>query len=157
MDIKTTPSDNEDASAIFNTTRTHVLVGLFTFFTTFQIASMSVIGLTQYVTNWNLPLLWYFNAGGVSVLANSLTEFGVSTFADSYQSPYGRRKPFVFAGMVLTTIAAAAICIPPVHTVSFSIAWYLLVIIIYNIGAGMYSAFIFCCNICIKCDRLAIM
>ena len=56
------------------------------------------------MAKWHLSFVWYLNANGFVFLALTLSEFIVSSFADKSESKYGRRKPYVVIGNLISSI-----------------------------------------------------
>ena len=104
LEISPSQSDaslkNKGLSSIFY----QVILFLYSFFNIATAVASYVVGLTGYVAQWNLSYVFYINAGGFMFLTTTATEFIVSTYADKSESKYGRRKPYVVLGYIISSI-----------------------------------------------------
>ena len=81
-----------------------LLIFSYTFFTTAMTVCPTVAGLVWYVAKWHLSYVWYLNTFGVSFLALTIAEFIISYYADKSESKYGRRKPYVVIGAIISCV-----------------------------------------------------
>ena len=80
------------------------LLFLYIFFNVATSVASSVVGLTAYVAQWNLSYIFYINTAGFMFLALTVSEFIVSTYSDKSESKYGRRKPYVVIGYIISSV-----------------------------------------------------
>ena len=81
-----------------------VLLFIYQFFYAATYVTVSVVGLTYYVSQLHLSFVFYLNSNGFAFLTVTVAEFIVSNYADKSESKYGRRKPYVVLGCVISCI-----------------------------------------------------
>jgi hypothetical protein len=81
-----------------------VLLFIYQFFYVSTYVTVSVVGLTYYVSQLHLSYVFYLNSSGFAFLTLTVAEFIVSNYADKSESKYGRRKPYVVLGCIIACI-----------------------------------------------------
>eukprot|EP01036_Dinobryon_divergens_P024033 gene24033-32444_t len=72
-----------------------------------------------------------------TVAALTVAEFIISYYADKSESKYGRRKPYVVIGAIISCVGTLMLCIPPGTSGLIVPLWYLLSSVIVSVGRGV--------------------
>jgi Na+/melibiose symporter-like transporter len=70
------------------------------------------VGFTVYTLRYGMSAIWLAQ---VSIICNTISTFltlGLSYASDQYKSQYGRRKPFIFAGVIISATSFLVLAFP---------------------------------------------
>ena len=129
----------KDTNGALATTFNMFVITLFiTFAAVVNVASYG-IGVLVYIRLWGLSLVWAFNGALIAFTCQTLAQVMVGFYGDKIVTRYGRRKPFVVAGVSLKIISLLFLTLPPNHDQEILIVWFTVFLSMNFVGDAIYS------------------
>ena len=86
-----------------------------------------------------MTLVDYVNGALIFLTIQIFTQSIVGIYGDKIVTKYGRRKPYVVAGVLLRFVANVMLSIPPVKHTNLIFAWYAVFGSLFIIGYGLHT------------------
>jgi GPH family glycoside/pentoside/hexuronide:cation symporter len=98
-----------------------------------------ILGFLKYL-GWGASVLTLINASLITFTVSIFTRLVVAYLGDKVVTKYGRRKPFVFVGTIISILSNFILCSPPNYNSTVLFCWLAVFYSFFSIGANMVSA-----------------
>ncbi len=109
--------------------------GLTDSFMTTLLYSLALVIFPLY---WGLPAAWVGLALGLPRIVDAVVDPLVGYLSDNTRSRWGRRRPYMLAGILLCAFLLPAIWAPPFQSPNHVVWWLVIGLLLYAIGYSLY-------------------
>ena len=101
--------------------------------------SLNMLGQQIYILSLGLNPIWMLWALSIPRIWDAFIDPIIGNLSDNTRSRWGRRRPFIVFGAVLSAVTFAAVCMPPTALTQNALFWFFLIMsMAYYLGYAIF-------------------